>query len=392
MRTLPLILKPALIAFSVIFFGSVTGTAQVPPDPDPPGDDTSRIESMFIPSIGYVSDYGFLAGIGFNRYHLKDDYVPYYSLFDANFMASTRGLLLTRIQYNRTETFGRPIRSDFTLHGNRQLYSTFFGFGNETSFDRDLWDDNYYYYESLSFGVAYQGRIPMINNSRGRFDVLVHLGINYDTPRDVEEDRLLQEQQPFGYDGGFLNTLGTGIKWDSRDSELDPSEGFYARLDGELMSRLWFSDYDMQKISIEYSTYYTFPWLDDLRIAGRLGASQVFGDVPFWKNPPIGGEETLRGYPIERFRDKGRVFYNLELRKWLFEIRSVQLRFGAQAFTDGGRVIDFTSELDELFEGHYHTYGGGISYQIIDSNMMLRVEAGFSDEMWRMYVGTGFMF
>ncbi len=382
-----------LLAVSVLLLLPEVVMAQLVDDQDTlQQEDPGRTESMIMPSIGYVSDYGLIAGVGFNRYHLREGYQPYYSLFDANFMASTRGLFLTRIQYNRTETLGMPVRSDFDLHGNRQLYSTFFGIGNDTAFDSDQYDDDYYYYESLSFGLAYEGRIPLLKNNDRRFDALLHLGAAYDIPRNVDEDRFLAEQQPSGFDGGLLNHIGTGLKYDSRDSELDPTRGFYSRLDWQVMNRMWFSDYDMHRLNSKFSAHHTISWLDDLRLAGRVGFSQVFGDIPFWRYPAIGGENTIRGYAVDRFRGEGRLYYNFELRKWLFDVESIMMRFGAHLFTDGGRIIDYTDEIGNIFDDYKQTYGGGISYQIIDSNMMLRIEAGFSDEMWRLYVGTGFMF
>lgn len=386
-----------LIVIGCLIIVTLTGVtcvqAQQPTDPELAADETSRTESMFMPSIGYISDLGLIGGLGFNRYHLRDNYQPYYSLFDANLMASTRGFFLIQVRFNRTETLGQPVRSDFDFHGLRQPNTLYFGFGNDSSFDSDLYEEEYYYYESLSFGLSYEGRIPIHNNDDRRFDALLHLGAAYDTPRNVGEDRFLYQQQPRGFeDGGFLNQIGTGLMYESRDSELDPTEGFYSRLDWQIMNSLWLSDYDMQRLNAQFSAHHTVPWLGDLRLAGRIGASQVFGDVPFWKYPSLGGEDTIRGYAIDRFRGDGRLYYNLEMRKWLFDVESIMLRFGAHVFTDGGRIIDFTDNADMLFTDHKRTYGGGISYQILDSNMMLRIEAGFSDEMWRLYVGTGFMF
>ena len=373
---------------------SLPALAQHDHDQPPPGSD--RTETMIMPSISYSSDLGLMGGGSVQRYRLKEGYDPYYSFFDINALVSTQGLILSRLRYNRTETFGLPIRSEFILHGNRQLYSAYFGTGNHTTFDDDLWDDDYYYFESLSFGFDYQGRIPLARDLNSPLEGLISLGVSHFTPRNVDEDQSLydfqQEKNIKGYDGGMLNYAGTGLEIETRDSELDPTEGIHSKLEANFMNGFLFSDFNMQIIEFETSAYYTVSWLDDTRIAARISGSQTFGDVPFWREPHLGGENTLRGYPLHRFRDKGRFFYNLELRNWLVTSQSIGLRFGAHAFADGGRVLDFTDNIDDLFENHHHTFGGGISYQILDSNMLLRIEAGFSDEMWRLYLGTGFMF
>ena len=376
----------------LIFFwtGIATGQHQY----NRSNDTEDRVETVITPSISYSSDLGLMGGGGFQRYRLRPDYEPYYSLFNLNALVSTQGVILSRIQYNRTETFGTPVRSKFDLHGNRQLYSTYFGSGNETEFDSDLWEDDYYHHTSLSIGLEYLGRIPIFETYD--FDGLISTGVSYYTPRDPQEDRSLfelnQQEGVPGFDGGFVNFVGTGFKRDTRDSELDPTEGFNSFLEGRVMNGVLFSDYNMQSLDFRQSAYYTVSWLADTRIAARVAGSQSFGDVPFWKEPDLGGDHTIRGYALNRFRGPGRVFYNLEIRNWLVTAEDWRLRFGVHAFTDGGRILDFSHDVSQLFNNYHRTFGGGVAYQILDSNMMLRIEAGFSEEMWRLYAGTGFMF
>jgi hypothetical protein len=87
----------------------------------------------------------------------------------------------------------------------------------------------------------------------------------------------------------------------------------------------------------------------------RLRAEGVSGpldEIPFVDLPHLGGAALLRGYPADRFRDRGLALTSAEYRFDLSE------SFGAFLFADAGRVV---SEPSDLTDGGLRVgYGGGL--------------------------------
>ncbi len=136
--------------------------------------------------------------------------------------------------------------------------------------------------------------------------------------------------------------------------------------------------------------FYLFNWLT---IANRLEARHAGGDVPYWEMSTLGDSQTLRGYPLNRFKGKSSVAYNLELRGWVLQFPEFyNLKFGTQLFTDVGRVFTGSDDFDDLFEGYKQTVGFGGAMSIFNPDFILRGEIGFSEDVSRIYIGVGYMF
>ncbi|MDZ7695193.1 MAG: hypothetical protein U5K69_29430 [Balneolaceae bacterium] len=51
-------------------------------------------------------------------------------------------------EYDQTESFNSNIRSTATVYAYRFTHDYFFGIGNSTTFDDELYDEEYYFFES----------------------------------------------------------------------------------------------------------------------------------------------------------------------------------------------------------------------------------------------------
>jgi outer membrane protein assembly factor BamA len=119
----------------------------------------------------------------------------------------------------------------------------------------------------------------------------------------------------------------------------------------------------------------------------------VAGNVPYWELSTLGGENNLRGYPLNRFYGKTSIAYSLELRAWFLRFpRLFGLKFGGQLFTDTGRVFTGSDDINDVFDGYKQTIGFGGAMSIFNPDFILRGEIGFSDEVSRIYVGIGYLF
>ena len=346
----------------------------------------------FLPSFGYNSDLGFAGGITLNRYTYRPSSSPYASFIDLSALVSTRGYYNAQISYDRPEVFGTHARSNFEVFGNRTLNANYFGIGNRTPFSNSLWEDDHYNFESISFGASVRTRHPLKSSDERRFDVLSLAGSSYNIPYDNGNNSLIEQQQPAGFRGGWVNYIGAGLMWDSRDNEIATTRGNQSRLEVYLMPEILLSDYQMAVIYAETSQFLNLAFLANTIVAMRAGFERSFGDVPYWQLPYIGGENTIRGYPTARFRGSSAMFYNLELRNWLVADEFFDVRLGAHVFTDAGRVFNGSNEWDQVLNEHKRTLGFGLALSTFDSDIIFRADYAFSSDMSRLYIGLGYLF
>jgi hypothetical protein len=159
------------------------------------------------------------------------------------------------------------------------------------------------------------------------------------------------------------------LRWDSRRraTEYEPSSVFAT---GTLASA--FSGREHVLDGGRDFWRYGFDLQQFLRIAAgprvlalRLHGETVSGsrdDVPFTELPRLGGLTYLRGYPLDRFRDRVATFGSAEY-EW-----DLALRVQASVFVDAGRVYD---SLDAIGPDHLRVgYGFGIEAHTQQSFVM----------------------
>ncbi|MEX0681767.1 MAG: BamA/TamA family outer membrane protein [Balneolales bacterium] len=355
------------------------------------------IVTAFIPAIAYASDLGLLGGVVVNRYRYHPTVAPYLSLTEVRLSATTKGLFGIEIQYEQMETFGWPVRSQWLIFGDRLLFDNYFGIGNRTTFEEDHWDELFYHFESYRAGLQWQGRINILQstNRRGRLDVSATAGIRFEIPDD-DTERLMGQDRPEGIEGGWVNLIGLGLVWENRDNEFSATRGNRFELSGHWAPGFFFTDFPMVSILSEFRQYVTIP-VPYFRpvLAARLSGEWAGGTLPYWKRPYLGDELTLRGYPTYRFRGDAVLFYNLELRTWIYELPEFNFKLGIHGFHDAGRVFYEEEGLDgwhELFRDYHRTFGGGVATSFLTPDFVLRFDLGISDEMYRFYMNVGYMF
>lgn len=119
-------------------------------------------------------------------------------------------------------------------------------------------------------------------------------------------------------------------------------------------------------------------------LALRAGGEMVRGDFPFQEAAFVGGPESLRGYPWQRFAGDAAAFGSAELRQPMGTIKLfVRGRWGLLALADAGRVW-----LDGDSPGGWHTdVGGGFWFEsmgLVGHTTYARGDVG-----GRLYIGFG---
>jgi outer membrane protein assembly factor BamA len=348
----------------------------------------------FLPALGYSSDVGLLAGGVFSRYHYQEGLEPFRNQIAGSAIATTKGLFSLSLQYEQVETFGRDIRSRSNLSLGRIREATYFGFGNDTQFDKTLWENGFYFYETYFGLVELYARKPVWKSTSGtsRLDWVMVSNLSMESPQLGSETNQLSQDQPKFVEGLWVWETGTGLVWENRDDEFAATRGNTARLEFRVAPGIVMDNSSWQ-VQFQASQYATRQiWLFPVTAALKLGWHQVGGETPFWRLPQAGGEFSLRGYAEGRFIGDASLYYTAELRTWLIQYPEMGFRLGGQLFTDGGRVFTHDEITTEFFNDHKRTFGLGGAMSIFTNDFIVRGDLGFSDELARFYLGIGYTF
>lgn len=385
--------KSQLFCLILFFLGSTPLFAQViPPDTGESEEPNIRVGSEYslLPIVGYTSDLGLFGGGLVQRISYGNNIRPFLSNLTADFTLSTKGNIVFDIDYERTKTFGADLRSliEFNVQKIRQGY--YFGIGNETDFSDQLYEDDFFFFENREFAIYYQARKQIASfGEYGGFDLTGSVDVSYLNGLTRGESSKFEEDMPLGIGKSWANKAGAGFIADSRDSEFSPVQGIRYEVSYEVSSSIFGSDYAYSDLEFDLRHYKEI--FDGVVLANKLNFESIHGDAPFWDLSIIGGNGGLRGYHLDRFRGNQSVMHLLELRTWLFSVLNDEIRVGSQLFWDTGRVFSGANS-DAFFDTWKHSYGGGMIFTLFSPDLMLRADVGFSDETFRFYFGTGYIF
>jgi len=143
--------------------------------------------------------------------------------------------------------------------------------------------------------------------------------------------------QPDFFHAGLFGTI------DRRDEPGNPRAGSYVGVIWREYSDLDLDRHDFRLFSVDLQHF--FPIFDKKRVfalRGRVATTSPAGGqtVPFYMQPTLGGNETVRSFADFRFRDNNALAINLEYRweatSWL----------DMALFTDWGKVAPRAADLD----------------------------------------------
>ena len=248
----------------------------------------------------------------------------------------------------------------------------------------------FFFFENREFAIYYQARKQIASfGEYGGFDLTGSVDVSYLNGLTRGESSKFEEDMPLGIGKSWANKAGAGFIADSRDSEFSPVQGIRYEVSYEVSSSIFGSDYAYSDLEFDLRHYKEI--FDGVVLANKLNFESIHGDAPFWDLSIIGGNGGLRGYHLDRFRGNQSVMHLLELRTWLFSVLNDEIRVGSQLFWDTGRVFSGANS-DAFFDTWKHSYGGGMIFTLFSPDLMLRADVGFSDETFRFYFGTGYIF
>ncbi len=273
----------------------------------------------------------------------------------------------------------------FNLFRTKLLLTNYYGYGNLTSFNKHL-DENEFYKTNQEVTKISLGLVKEFSES---------INVSFNT-----ELRLLETNI---YNNFTINTmpnnkLGLGnfkslsgelsVVNDFRDSKTYPTRGFYFYLSYKIFPKFYENKNIYQKIKVDTRTYLNFNFINNSVLALRLGGEKNFGIYPFFDACYLGGKENLRAYVLERFSGDASLFFQSDFR---IPVSSVKIivngKLGLLAFAETGKV--FTDNFDKKW---HPSFGSGIWFTAIKNTFNIVYNIGFSEELITHYVQTKFGF
>jgi hypothetical protein len=321
--------------------------------------------NVFRPSLSatYNPDDGVFLGLGLEYTTQGFHKVPFKTLqvLTVDHSLATKAYLF---KY-RLEAIDAVGKLDFLVHADvRSPNNTinFFGFGNETVFDKHEPDGVLYYrarYDSYEFDVQLRKNFgsflsiaagPIIQyfslDSADNFD-------RYINQTEINELNKTQLYEDKAYVGGRADVI-----LDTRDSKLLPSKGIFWDTRFSSLGGLNSFSHDYSKLNSDFSIYTSFDARQNVVIANRVGWGKTFGAFDFYNAQFLGATENLRGYRKDRFAGDEAFFHNVDLRLKLADFNTYLFpgRLGVLFFNDIGRVWERGQSSEEWHDG----YGGGL--------------------------------
>ncbi len=227
---------------------------------------------------------------------------------------------------------------------DRQLWTNFFGLGNETLDEKNPAD--YYQLRSQNINV---GAAVYRNISD---HVRVEAGPVYNMVKLLEDTaRFVFKQMPspsVSYDAKHFAGAQARFAFTDVDNRAVPSKGYHFSASAQYLQNLQESR-NLLRVDAQAQLYATlFP---NMILALRPAFATVAGEPEFYQHVSMGGSNTLRGYSRDRFWGTTSFYSDNEL-----QYRFIHGRYGLTAFYDIGRVW-----LKGESSSTWHTgYGGGI--------------------------------
>lgn len=321
-----------------------------------------------LPAVSFDSDLGFQYGAIVNLYQYGDgaDYPQYDHSLYLEWSRFTKGTGINRMMYD-SEKLIKGIRTtvDITYLTDQML--NFYGFnGSQSAFD-ELATRSFYSYERNMFRIKadFQGNFGDTDlgwvGGYTFYDFAIG-SVDYDKlelqpdANGALYDRYVQKGLIPVQDanGGSLNYIKLGLKYDTRDQRAFPAKGMWTEAVIQTAPS-FLNESPHTKFALIQRQY--FPLSKDMVLAYRLDyqATVGKGTVPHYAQPllitsfltaasnqGLGGAKTLRGILRNRVVGDAVLFGNFEYRYkfFLFNLFNQNFYLGTNLFFDAGMILE----------------------------------------------------
>ena len=260
----------------------------------------------------------------------------------------------------------------------------FYGFGNETKLNKDSLQNKFYNVNQKLITLDVDIKVPVKKNLKIKFGA----GYEYSNIRN-NQDNLLNKLTPYGIGELNLISFSTGFVYDNRNNIDNPNSGSLISVKTSYFPALFNSKSNFGNFELDLRQYYSFNFISEITLAGRLLGNYVWGDYPFFEGASIGGKKTFRGFSHGRFVGDASIVGEFDARIYLGKINFL-LPFdsGFNIFTDLGKVF-VSGEYSKVW---HNSLGAGIWLSIYNNSFVGSFNFAHSKETNRLYVTFGQMF
>ena len=344
-----------------------------------------------IPNFAFGTDDGFGFGARAELAQEAPGYAPYEAAYMVHLFLTTGGYQSHRFRYDRVGLGpeGR-LRLTVNVAWRHWLNDGYWGIGNGTTRERA-------YVRDFADGDPARKRYRY-----SLFQPFVHATLRADLGRPWQAfaslntkwsvvrtypGSLLEEQQPFGMEGGLATIVSAGVLFDTRAPEIDPKDGVLAELSGRYNPPLPHGSGAFGGVFASVRGFWALP--PRVVLAGRRMAERLWGEIPFYEMVhwggalPIagfGGADTLRGLAFGRWHGPGKAIANLEARTEVLEhqLFSQPMRWQAVPYVDAGMVFGAGSRATNASSANTVHPAAGLGIRVIyEEKFVGRVDTGF---------------
>jgi hypothetical protein len=360
-----------------------------------PKDDTEKFEPqfldrgdnwIFIPKIGFNADDGFIFGGGLQLHKYNFREVPQEYMQELFVSYATRFGKGTVAYRGDFYSLVRNGRLNLVIGGTEQLITRYFGYGNETTFNSDL-EENDFYEVDQSLITLFPTMFYELNSS-----ITGSIGMSFiRATTSIDSDTLLSGFKYGDYGTGRLNPLGIhlGVEIEGRDNIEFPKNGYFISLGGSIYPAIFNVPEAFYKTNIDARGFITHPSIPGVTLALRAVGKRVWGQFPFYAGATIGGIKSVRGYNQDRYSGDAALFGQAELRIFLTNLNLIlRNKFGMNAFVETGRVW-VTGEDSKKW---HPSYGLGLWLNYLDGMFVISSYIATSPERTTFAFGLGMGF
>ncbi len=265
-----------------------------------------------------------------------------------------------------------PMSIDLTIDYDKWISNSFFGIGNSSQFS----DKEIYTREPFDCSVMFGKGITTT--------FVIQTGLRYRSIRNsrfVLDSKLKDILPAINRSTATMNSILFNARYDSRNSFITPSSGLVVSGEVEYAPIIFGSTSSFSKFNSSLQYYKTL--IGSSIIASRIILQSLSGsNLPVQSLISIGGTNTLRGIPQDRYLDKSAIISNVEYRIPIF------WRFGIVAGVDAGRVWSSLSNISVT--DWSVNYIGGIRFYM--DTFVIRLDVGVSKETSGFYLNFGELF
>jgi len=208
----------------------------------------------------------------------------------------------------------------------------------------------------------------------------------------------------YGLGKSNINFLQTGLIYDTRDLETDPSAGWFMELTNELSLKGFGSRYNINKVYFHANGYFDLVKSHPraMILAVRVAGGHTSKDAPFFElqdqwssegsTEGLGGPNTLRGFKQSRFLGRVMTFNTVEMRCRIAQFGLLKQHFAVSGvpFFDIGSVSD---EMEGVLEKSNYRHSSGLGLRIAwNVNTILRFDCAMSKEDKQFFFNLGHAF